>query len=182
MTEKQLQILHSAMQLFSELGYEAVSTARIAKTAGVSEGLIFRHFGSKEGLLTAIIESGAAQIGETMAVYAVQKSASPSGNAVVAHIGSAFAMLRQNASFWRLVQQIRFQEVVQRTAQSTIGAVNAQIMNTLTAHFQQQDNTNALAEALLLFAQIDGITIHYLQDPEHYPLDQIEQLLISKYS
>jgi AcrR family transcriptional regulator len=51
MTEKKELILQTALRLFSEQGYEATPTNRIAKEAGVSEGLIFRHFENKEGLL-----------------------------------------------------------------------------------------------------------------------------------
>ena len=54
MTDKQVKILKAALVLFAEQGYEATSTSKVAKEAGVSEGLIFRHFNSKEGLLNAI--------------------------------------------------------------------------------------------------------------------------------
>ncbi len=42
-----------AMELFADHGYSATSTRKIAKVAGVSEGLIFHHFGTKLGLLTS---------------------------------------------------------------------------------------------------------------------------------
>lgn len=58
MTEKQKKILQAALQLFAKEGYHATSTSKVAKAAGVSEGLIFRHFGNKEGLLQAILEVG----------------------------------------------------------------------------------------------------------------------------
>ncbi len=55
MTAKQYQILKAALQLFSEEGYHATSTSKVAKSAGVSEGLIFRHFKNKNGLLDSTI-------------------------------------------------------------------------------------------------------------------------------
>lgn len=58
MTEKQEKILQSALELFAKEGYHATSTSKVAKHAGVSEGLIFRHFGNKEGLLQAILDEG----------------------------------------------------------------------------------------------------------------------------
>ena len=58
MTDKQLNILKIALQLFANEGFHATSTSRIAKEAGVSEGLIFRHFINKEGLLRAILKQG----------------------------------------------------------------------------------------------------------------------------
>lgn len=56
MTEKQENILKAALVLFATQGYASTSTSKVAKEAGVSEGLIFRHFGNKEGLLHAIME------------------------------------------------------------------------------------------------------------------------------
>jgi len=58
MTEKQEKILQSALELFAKEGYNATSTNKVAKHAGVSEGLIFRHFTNKEGLLHAILKEG----------------------------------------------------------------------------------------------------------------------------
>lgn len=43
--------------LFSQKGFEATSTREIAAGAGCNLGLISHYFGSKEGLLTAILES-----------------------------------------------------------------------------------------------------------------------------
>lgn len=55
MISKKEQILDAALELFAEEGYKAVSTSKIAKKAMVSEGLIFRHFENKQGLLDAIL-------------------------------------------------------------------------------------------------------------------------------
>ena len=51
MTVKQQKIIDIASKLFSKRGYNATSTKLIAEEAGVSEGLIFRHFENKEKLL-----------------------------------------------------------------------------------------------------------------------------------
>jgi AcrR family transcriptional regulator len=58
MTEKQEKIVQAALELFAQEGYHATSTSKLARVAGVSEGLIFRHFGNKEGLLEAVIKIG----------------------------------------------------------------------------------------------------------------------------
>lgn len=58
MTDKQEKILLAALELFAKEGYNATSTSKVAKAAGVSEGLIFRHFQNKEGLLKALLKEG----------------------------------------------------------------------------------------------------------------------------
>ncbi len=60
--EKRASIIGAARELFSRAGYSAATTAEIAKLAGVSEGTVFHHFGSKEGLLRA----AAAQYGQEL--------------------------------------------------------------------------------------------------------------------
>lgn len=47
-------MIDAAVELFSDEGYGAVSTRRIAERAGCSETLLFRYFGDKRGLLLAI--------------------------------------------------------------------------------------------------------------------------------
>lgn len=54
MTVKQARILEVATELFATDGYDATPTSKIAQYAGVSEGLIFRHFKNKQGLLDSI--------------------------------------------------------------------------------------------------------------------------------
>jgi AcrR family transcriptional regulator len=56
------RMLYAAKQLFSEKGYEATTTATIARHAGTSESQLIKHFGNKEGLLQAILENGWRQI------------------------------------------------------------------------------------------------------------------------
>ncbi len=48
-------ILDAATQLFAAKGFEATPTAEVAKVAGVSEGTIFHHFKTKDGVLIHII-------------------------------------------------------------------------------------------------------------------------------
>ncbi|MCL2016613.1 MAG: TetR/AcrR family transcriptional regulator [Defluviitaleaceae bacterium] len=53
MVEKKVRILHTAIEVFSEGGFEVASTNEIAKRAGVSKGLLFHYFGNKRELYAA---------------------------------------------------------------------------------------------------------------------------------
>lgn len=54
-TVKQKKIIEVAIISFAEKGYSNTSTAEIAKKAGVAEGTIFKHYGTKENLLLSIM-------------------------------------------------------------------------------------------------------------------------------
>ncbi|HVP50035.1 MAG TPA: helix-turn-helix domain-containing protein [Candidatus Bathyarchaeia archaeon] len=52
------RILTAAKSLFAQKGYENTSTVAIAREAGTSESQLMKHFGSKQGLLVAILDRG----------------------------------------------------------------------------------------------------------------------------
>ena len=55
--ERRSAILETATLVFSESGYRGATTAEIARRAGVSEPILYRHFGSKRDLYAACLES-----------------------------------------------------------------------------------------------------------------------------
>lgn len=52
--ERRLALLLSATELFLEKGYDAVSLDDIVNHAGGSKTSIYKYFGNKDGLFTAI--------------------------------------------------------------------------------------------------------------------------------
>lgn len=50
------QLLEVAARLFADKGYAGATTAELAKAAGVTEPIIYRHFQSKRDLFVALIE------------------------------------------------------------------------------------------------------------------------------
>src|SRR5512141_1083486 len=48
-------VLDSACQVFSQLSYRGATTAEIAREAGISEPILYRHFGSKRDLYLACL-------------------------------------------------------------------------------------------------------------------------------
>ena len=54
-TDKQKKIIEVAIATFAEKGYSNTPTSEIAKKAGVAEGTIFKHYGTKENLLLSIM-------------------------------------------------------------------------------------------------------------------------------
>lgn len=50
------QLLDHAAEIFSKHGYARATTAQLAKAAGVTEPIIYRHFESKRDLFIALIE------------------------------------------------------------------------------------------------------------------------------
>ena len=72
--QKRVQILHSAIDLFCHQGFSNTSMDEVAKHAGVSKQTVYSHFGSKDDLFVASIESKCVvhQLTENLLVDASQ--------------------------------------------------------------------------------------------------------------
>jgi AcrR family transcriptional regulator len=54
--ERKRQLLHHAKQLFVAHGYHATTTQKIAEAAGITEPVLYRHFGSKKALFLEVLD------------------------------------------------------------------------------------------------------------------------------
>jgi len=54
--QRRRQLLDTAARLFAERGYAGATTSELAKAAGVTEPIIYRHFKSKKELFIALID------------------------------------------------------------------------------------------------------------------------------
>jgi TetR/AcrR family transcriptional regulator len=61
--KRRAQLLQIAVGLFSQRGFEGTTTKAIAAAAGVSEGIIFQHFATKEELYASILDYTAKESG-----------------------------------------------------------------------------------------------------------------------
>jgi AcrR family transcriptional regulator len=52
-------IVEAATKVFAEKGFHGTTTRELAKAAGVSEALLYKHFPSKESLFSAMLTAGA---------------------------------------------------------------------------------------------------------------------------
>ncbi|WP_035179872.1 TetR/AcrR family transcriptional regulator [Alkalihalobacterium bogoriense] len=56
MDETKKKIINATVALFVSKGYKGTTTKEIANASGVNEVTVFRHFGSKKGLLEAVVD------------------------------------------------------------------------------------------------------------------------------
>ncbi|MDK2742666.1 MAG: TetR/AcrR family transcriptional regulator [Nitrospira sp.] len=71
--ERQASLISAAAALFAANGFTGTTTKEIAKAAGVSEALLFKHFPTKHALYTAILAEKAQYSGLREAVEEAAK-------------------------------------------------------------------------------------------------------------
>ena len=67
------RILRAAIDVIAERGFRGAATSEIARRAGVAEGTIFRHFKTKQVLLTHIVEPFVQRVLAPLALRDVQR-------------------------------------------------------------------------------------------------------------
>jgi AcrR family transcriptional regulator len=110
MREAKISLINqSALELFACEGYYMTSISMIAKKAGISKGLIYNYYASKEDLLREIIKAGLEKIILLM---------DPDEDGVITSkeleqiIHGLFNSLKQNNEFWSLYFSIILQPIV----------------------------------------------------------------------
>ena len=62
--ERRQAVLDTACQVFSKSSYRGATTAEIAREAGITEPILYRHFGSKRDLYLACLDTTWAKLRE----------------------------------------------------------------------------------------------------------------------
>jgi AcrR family transcriptional regulator len=79
--ERRAAIIRTVGCVFAEKGFHGTTTRELAKAAGVSEALLFRHFPNKEALFSAIKSSCTDE--QTLLRYEKLKALEPSASTLV---------------------------------------------------------------------------------------------------
>ena len=171
------KIMDAALNLISKQGYESTSISQIAQEAGVSKGLVYNYFESKEELLQRMIEGLVAEGDKVMSTVHDEDPVQTLENLFVWF----FKEIRMRPDFYRMMTELTFRidifdfvhEIVESKAQA--------YTSYLAALLKQAGINNPEGEAKVIGALFDGIAIQYLVIREQYPLEELERHLIEKY-
>lgn len=172
MTEKQEKILNEALKLFAQNGYNATSTSQVAKAAGVSEGLIFRHYGNKEGLLQAIVALGEENLKRLFADIIFQTDPK---ELIRKTIELPFTIPDTEHEFWRLQYKLKWELKEQNHAKME------PLIMALTNAFMKLGYKQPELEAELLAIIMDGVGAAILKGTLAKDQKQTVDFLKSKY-
>ncbi|MEQ8556156.1 MAG: TetR/AcrR family transcriptional regulator [Cyclobacteriaceae bacterium] len=171
------KILSAALELFGTIGFQATTISRIAEKAGVSKGLIYNYFDSKEALLKTMIEELAKEGDKVMTI---SKSDDPTAM-LESMIRGAIGWLRdhekQNRLIMSLITQVDQFDFVQEMANTKM----IEFLEILSDLLKKINFPNYRTEARILATLFDGIGMQYLVLKQDYPLDEIEEMLVVRY-
>ena len=98
------RLLHAAVHVFDRKGYAGASVREVAEMAGVTKPVVYYHFGSKEGLLVAILEQAKREV-ET----AIDRAVARPGTArdrILALCEDVYGLFGQNVPIARVAHAV----------------------------------------------------------------------------
>ncbi len=174
------KILDVALNLFAVKGFDNTSTNLIAMQAGVSEGLIFRHFKSKEGLLKFIIKSGFLRLEKIFKEIVNEKDPE---KFIAKVIDLPIKVINQEKKFWRLQYILKLQEKEKIKEEYQIADQNIflPLSQRLEECFTQLKYTNPELEANILMVTVEGLAMQYLNNLDEESFQKIIHFFKTKY-
>ena len=98
--ERRKRIVRGAMEAFATSGFKGTRSRDLARAAGVSEALIFKHFPNKRAIQKAIIEERIRQTGEFLSS---ELKEAPLEQALAAIAARVFELSERDPHFMRLL-------------------------------------------------------------------------------
>jgi AcrR family transcriptional regulator len=182
-TQKQQQgeqsrelILDATERLMATRGYAATSISDIRKACGLPPSSIYWHFGSKEGVLAAVMERGAQRY----------FAAIPAEVEVERQLDAVVNQQSQHPDFLRLFLLLSLErsddsavaEVVRRVRDTAIARFRDAITQLIPADVPDQKAQRVIAElAAIAVALSDGIFLADHLEPETTDIDRMYRRL-----
>ncbi len=170
--------MQAALELFAREGYHTASVARIAKYAGISKGLLYNYFKSKEDLLDSIMALGIEKFHH---ITEEIRHEIDTPEELQMYIHGGFELIRREPEFYRLLFTVFFQPGVLDVSQNQFRATLDHLIRDVSIYFESQGDPNPLEKAMLLANTIDGVGLSYFISPGMVDLDKMEKAVFELF-
>lgn len=146
--KKRELILAAARVLFAAQGFDDTSTVQIAAKAGVSEGILFHHFGSKRGLFVQLAEAYAQE------AAAATMSQDPADMTEESIVRGAFEFAERDPDLYRVFLEDGAKLDVDQKTDVIISIIRSNLERGMKEGLVRHGDAQVMAE--LQFAVVDG--------------------------
>ena len=176
--ERRKAIMDTSLEVFAEHSYESASISMIAKKVGISKGLMYNYFESKEDLLISLMMDG---LDEMFNLFDPNKDGALTKEELTYFIDEIFNLMSRKRNFYKLYFALMMQPDVWKLFERKIEEIITPFMNILVDYYTKKGAKNPMLEAILIGAIFDGIGFNYVFNPDLYPLDDVKKLVIERF-
>jgi len=177
-SEKRALILETGLRLFAEEGFHATSISKITQSAGISKGLLYNYFESKEDLLRHIIFDYVEGLAKT---FINQDGEEMSKKRFISLIEKNFEIIKEKPAFWKLYYSLISRPVIMKIIEKEVEEIMTAMFGEIAKYFEHEGWDNPMMEAMYCESLLDGIFMNYVNDPEHFPIDYAKEEFITRY-
>lgn len=185
-TEEQLQqirqdqrqkITNTALKLFAKDGFAKTTIGKIASEAGVSKGLIYHYFSSKEAILVAIFE-GLQEMGRQVTDFPEEKSPV---ECLRQMLERTFSYIENEPEIMRFMVSLSIQPDAVAKIRPYIQKENERQLDLMKNLLAQIGYDDPAHEAYYLGAKLDGLVMGYITMGDDYPYEPMKQKILNEY-
>jgi len=147
----------AALEVFGESGFSEGTTAAVAERAGVSKGLVFNHFPTKDALIEALVEK---MLGEALDFWDAQSWEGPAHEQLASWIDTAVAQVLKRPGFYRLYFSLALQPGGSGAVDRALAGLRPRLEQYLAraeALLEKAGSADAALDARLLQCAINGL-------------------------
>lgn len=189
--------MNTALEHFSNVGFHATTITHIARHAGISKGLMYNYFKSKEDLLTAIMYRSVTEI---YAYFNPDHDSQLTPDEFEQFIRNVFTVLHEKRQFWKLLFRIMMQPgVYERLFGEESGSLNISerpfreytdnMMMLLVGYFRKKGESagpdyDPMTDLLMFINAVKGFALTSIFSEEQYQGEYFEKVtdaLIKRY-
>ncbi len=157
--------MDAALKVISEKGYHGTSISVIAKESGVSKGLIYNYFDSKEELLTEIMYDGYRKIFDK---FIIDENLTPKEN-LLKLVETTFNVMDELEEVFKVYFSVLMKKDVFEILKDKMNELSEPIMEDFAKLMAQLGFENPMDEAFFFRFILDGISLNYLFLPDEFP-------------
>jgi len=176
--EKRLLIEEAALEVFAEDGYHHASVSKIATKAGVSKGLMYTYFESKEELLKELIRD---VMKDVMDRFSFGEAAELTDELVIDFIKKSIRLVQEDPQRWKLFFGMFLQKQVMDIMMEEMMEMSSQYLQPFIKYYQNKGEKDPMSVVRYLHATIDGVQMQLMMDPDNFPVKQVELLIIKQF-
>ncbi|MDV6235776.1 TetR/AcrR family transcriptional regulator [Leptospira ellisii] len=170
-------ILKTSLKLFSEQGYHGTTMRQVASKAGLSLGLAYRYFDSKESILEGIIESHDRILKRYIPDEVVANPGSRE-DLITLVSESIITLVKENEDYLRLYWNLMLQPKIHRLKRRNIHLVNMIFFETSKKTIRVIKPNYGEFEIKNLASTTIGYMINYLTNKKEFTLDDFKNYLV----
>lgn len=173
--EKRKVILETALELFAENGFYATSMSMIAKKAGISKGLTYNYFESKNDILEEIIDEGFHQVHDMLDP---NKDGALTEEEFVGFLEKTFAMVQNNQRHWKLYFALMLQPVVSENLSEKYAAAGKPMFRMMYEFIASNGSSDPEGDLMIISAMLEGTFLYAIAAPDVFPLEKMKKKII----